>query len=90
METRLSKTLKGQTLETKYNGTVHTYTLTEPDRCGVTSHRWATKDGKPHMHIMPSEGGFCNIFKYCGEYGYLSCGEILVPFEELSVEMIAW
>lgn len=35
-----------QTYERKCpNGSVHTYTLTEPDKAGTTSHRWATKDG---------------------------------------------
>jgi len=79
-----------QTLEKKFpNGSVHTYTLTEPDQAGVTSHRWATKDGEPFLHIMPSEGGYCNLFIYCGEHGYLKQGELMVPFETLNIEMIA-
>lgn len=79
-----------QTLEKKFaNGSVHTYTLTEPDKTGVTSHRWATKDGEPFLHIMPSEGGYCNLFIHCEEEGYLKIGELMVPFEELTVDMIA-
>ena len=80
-----------QTLEKKFpNGSVHTYTLTEPDNGGATRHRWATKDGKPFLHIMPSEGGFCNLFIHCGEHGYLRQGELMVPFDELKVEKIAF
>ena len=72
------------------NGSVHTYTLTEPDKAGSTSHRWATKDGKPFLHIMPSDGGYCNLFIHCGDRGYLKQGELMVPFEELKVEQIAF
>ena len=80
-----------QTYERKCpNGSVHTYTLTEPDKAGATSHRWATKDGKPFLHITPSEGGYCNLFIHCGEHGYLKQGELMVPFEELKVEQIAF
>lgn len=79
-----------QTLEKKFpNGSVHTYTLTEPEVAGVTSHRWVTKDGKPFLHIMPSEEGFCNLFIHCGDAGYLKQGELMVPFEKLNIEMIA-
>jgi len=38
---------------------------------------------------MPSEGGYCNLFIYCGEHGYLKQGELMVPFETLNIEMIA-
>ena len=80
-----------QTYERKCpNGSVHTYTLTEPDKAGATSHRWATKDGKPFLYIMPSEGWYCNLFIHCGEHGYLKQGELMVPFEELKVEQIAF
>lgn len=71
------------------NGSVHTYTLTEPEKAGATSHRWATKDGKPFMHIMPSKNGYCNIFIHCGELGYIKQGKLMTPFEKLDIKMIA-
>lgn len=79
-----------QTLKKKFqNGSVHTYTLTEPDSDGSTSHRWATKDGKPFLHIMPSDEGYCNLFIHCGDAGYRKQGELIVPFEKINIEMIA-
>lgn len=72
------------------NGSVHTYTLTDPDQAVKTRHRWATKDWKPFLHIMPSEGGYCSIFIFCGDRGYLRKGELMVPFDELKVEQIAF
>ena len=80
-----------QTLKKTFpNGSVHTYELTEASRAGITSHRYATKDGKPFLHIMPSEKGYCNLFVHCAGYGYIKKSELMVPFSSLKVEQIAF
>lgn len=72
------------------NGSEHTYTLTDVENGCMTRHRWAEKDGEPFLHIMPSESGYCNLFIFCGDAGYMKQGELIVPFEELKVEQIAF
>lgn len=54
-----------------------------------TSHIWIYKDGKPHLHLIPSKNkGWTRCFKNCGEYGFLSAGEIGRPFEEITLNNI--
>ena len=54
-----------------------------------TSHIWVYKDNKPYLHFMPSENkGFSKCFKNCGKYGYLSMGEVAIPFEEITLNRI--
>jgi len=78
-----------QTLEKKFpNGSVHTYTLTEPIDNGTVPYRKATKDGNPYLHITKSPDGYCNILILLDD-GYVKKCELIVKFEELNVEMIA-
>lgn len=53
-----------------------------------TRHIWVYRDGKPYLHILPNPDNDYSVLvkKNCGEYGYLSIGELFVSFDNVTLE----
>lgn len=69
---------------TTITGEVNTYLLTR-EKGFFTSHIWVYLNGKPYLHLMPTKTGTARMFKNCDEYGYLSMGELMADFEDITL-----
>lgn len=69
------------------SGIMHEYTIAE-DVPGIR--KMITKDGMPFLLVEPSDGGYCSLLIYCGNDEYRKQGELMVNFEELNIEQIAF
>ncbi len=78
MQTLTRQTKKGEIV----------YTLSEASKAGITSHRFATRDGKPYLHIMPNEDGNCTVLKFIPGLGYMPVGELVEKFDTLKIDKV--
>lgn len=54
----------------------------------ITDHIFITKNGRPYLHLIKNNEGTANVFKFCTGYGYLSMGELLTPFDLITINNI--
>lgn len=66
------------------NGVVRKYKMTR-EKGFFTSHIWVYLNGKPYLHVMPTDTGTGKIFKNCEKYGYLPMCELMVNFEDITL-----
>lgn len=65
-------------------GRVSNYRLTR-EKGFITRHIWVYLNGRPYLHIMPTETGTGQVFKNCERYGYLPMGELLMNFDDITL-----
>jgi len=55
-----------------------------------TKHIWVSRNGLPYLHVLqnPKNNNSVLVFKNCIGYGYLSIGELFIPWENLTLEKL--